>query len=79
MKVQELIDELNKYPPDTLVAVPGYEHGVDVVDSVELVEVWEDKQPPEWWRGEYKINSYGKKDVNFKFNAVYIKSNRHGE
>ena len=55
MTIQELIDKLSKYDPSLHVYIPGYEGGVDDVESLEEVEVFLNVND-EWWYGPHEIN-----------------------
>jgi len=40
MIVSELIEKLKDLPPDTRVVVPGYEGGLDDMDTIEETEIY---------------------------------------
>ena len=55
MKVKELIEELQKFDPETIVVVDGYETGFDEIKEVHLIDKLK-KLPPEkaYYDGEYQ-------------------------
>lgn len=59
MKASELIAELQKLPPDTVVYVPGYENGLDDITKTELVQVKRDVQLTNWYFGDHEITEDG--------------------
>jgi hypothetical protein len=72
MKVKELIEQLQKFDPESIVIVDGYETGFDEVKEIEyisgLIKLPEDKA---WYDGEYQeapTHSW----VHELVNAVYI-------
>lgn len=52
MTVQQLIEILKIYPPDSLVVTEGYENGYEPIKKAELIKVEENKSK-EWWDGRY--------------------------
>jgi len=55
MKVKELIEQLQKHDPESIVIVDGYETGFDEVKQVEYIAGL--KKLPEskaWYDGEYQ-------------------------
>ena len=56
MKVQQLIEELQNYNPETIVVVSGYEDGVDTVANVSQVNI-KLNVFTEWYYGKHEIAS----------------------
>jgi hypothetical protein len=72
MKVKELIEQLQKFDPEQIVIVDGYETGYDEVKEIKylsgLKKLPEDKA---WYDGEYqKASSFGW--LQDHINAVYL-------
>ena len=54
MNVQQLIEELQKYPPDLRVIRKGYESGFDDLSELELTEIIVDyNDGHSWWNGKH--------------------------
>lgn len=68
MKVQQLIEELQKYNPETIVVVSGYEDGVDTVSIASQVNI-KLNVFTEWYYGKHEIASGS--DA-FDCEAIYI-------
>lgn len=56
MTVSELIQQLQKAPPDALVVTEGYEDGYDTVKKVSLIAIEENEQPV-WYVGKYTASN----------------------
>jgi len=54
MKVKQLIEELQKHDPETMVVVSGYEDGVDEVSIVSKVSI-KLNAFNEWYYGKHDI------------------------
>ncbi len=54
MNVQQLIEELQKYPPDLRVIRKGYESGFDDVSIAKPMEIIVDYNGAHsWWNGKH--------------------------
>jgi hypothetical protein len=53
MTVKELIEELQKYPPDKKVLVTAYEEGFDELEKVHQIKV-KYKPKMSYWQGNYE-------------------------
>jgi len=55
MNVQQLIEELQKYPPDMRVIRKGYESGFDDLSELELMEIVVNYNDDghSWWNGKH--------------------------
>ena len=53
MTVKELIEELQKYPPDKIVLVSAYEEGFDELQKVHQIKV-RYKPKENYWQGDYE-------------------------
>jgi molybdopterin-guanine dinucleotide biosynthesis protein len=64
MKIKELINFLEKYNPEDIVLVNGYEEGYDEVDHIEQITVLKDERKNNifWYIGSYKKVSTNKKN-----------------
>ena len=64
MKIKELINFLEKYNPEDIVFVNGYEEGYDEVDHIEQITVFKDERKNNtfWYMGSYKKVSNNKKN-----------------
>ena len=67
MTVAELIEELNKLPPDMLVMVPGYEGGYDNAEvqrntAVLLNDNWDGQEKISWYNGRHSTYYLGGKE-----------------
>ena len=69
LTVEQLIDELRKYPNDYKVLVDGYEGGFDAVLSSRIINVEYDETKA-WYYGPFEETD----DVNTK--AIYLISTR---
>lgn len=58
MKIRELIEELQKYDPETLVVTRGYEDGYDGVTRVRALGLSLVTNPREW-EGDYESSEFG--------------------
>lgn len=56
MKVKELIAALQMQDQEAIVVMPGYEHGVDELQSVSS-HVVELNVNSNWWVGKHEIDS----------------------
>ncbi len=65
LRASELIQKLSKLPPDAVIAVRGYEEGVDIVSEVRECRIAK-CTAPERWSGSHYITEQG------PINAVYI-------
>ena len=63
MKVKELIETLSQLDPELMVAIIGYEGGVDEVSRYELCDV-ELNVNTEWYYGKHEILEKGEKPKN---------------
>ena len=63
MKVKELIETLSQLDPELMVAIIGYEGGVDEMDKYELCDV-ELNVNTEWYYGNHKILEKGEEPKN---------------
>jgi hypothetical protein len=63
MKVKELIETLSQLDPELMVAIIGYEGGVDEVSRYELCDV-ELNVNTEWYYGKHDILENGDKPTN---------------
>ncbi len=54
MKVKQLKEILEQYPPDMRVCVNGYENGFDNVARTYRKNVFEIDREENWWDGEYQ-------------------------
>ncbi len=54
MTIQELIDKLKTFPPETLVVVKGYEDGYNDISSFEEVALQLNAHE-EWYYGQHDI------------------------
>jgi hypothetical protein len=59
MTIQELIDKLKTFPPETMVVVKGYEDGYNDISSFEKVALQLNAHE-EWYYGQHDIT----KDLN---------------
>jgi hypothetical protein len=66
MNVSELIEELKKYDPNTIVVVRGYEDGCNEIKEVSPTKV-RPYPDPTWYYGEYEDHEEGQTA------AVYLK------
>lgn len=81
MTVQELIEELKKYPPEMRIVTPGYEGGCDDVIGTGKTTVRFDINPEEWYGRHDDINDPGAGEKNppeqtTSTEAVILKTNR---
>jgi hypothetical protein len=55
MKVQQLIEELKKHPPEMRVILQGYESGFDDLSRLELMEIVVNYNDDghSWWNGKH--------------------------
>jgi hypothetical protein len=59
MNVQQLIEELQKHPPEMRVIVKGYEGGYDDLDSPEQRSIRLNVHSPEnWYFGRHEDEDY---------------------
>jgi hypothetical protein len=59
MNVQQLIEELQKHPPEMRVIVAGYEGGYNDLDSPEQKSIRLNVHPPEYWYyGRHEDENY---------------------
>ena len=63
MKVKELIETLSQLDPELMVAIIGYEGGVDEMDKYELCDV-ELNVNTEWYYGKHEILEKGEEPKN---------------
>ncbi len=63
MKVKELIETLSQLDPELMVAIIGYEGGVDEVSRYELCDV-ELNVNTEWYYGKHEILEKGEEPKN---------------
>jgi hypothetical protein len=68
MKAKELIEELQKLDPETLVLVDGYEGGYASIRVAKQIEV-HGPLKREWYYGEYDVCP---KDELLKLNAFLL-------
>ena len=68
MKAKELIEELQKLDPDTIVLVDGYEGGYAVPKRTKQIEV-SGPFKREWYYGEY--DDYNKEEL-LKIQAILL-------
>ncbi len=74
MKVKELIEQLQKFDPEQIVVVDGYESGFDEVKEIRYISglsLWPSDGCKHWYDGEYqRVNALGvEKDT---ISAVYL-------
>ena len=63
MTIEELITELNKYPPETVVLVDGYEQGYDDIDFTLVPDITQDLEHANY-EGRYcKVSDLWEEDV----------------
>jgi len=78
MKVKELIELLQKFDPEDIVIVDGYETGYDEVKEVHLINKLKKLSPEKaYYDGEYQEApdlTYLSKDhfVDYDISAVYL-------
>lgn len=73
MKVRELIEQLQKFDPEQIVMVDGYESGFDEVKKIEYITglSYYPKQDNNWYDGEYQeVRSLDVQSDNIS--AVYL-------
>jgi hypothetical protein len=73
MKVKELIEQLQKFDPEQIVVVDGYETGYDEVKKIEYITglSYHPKQDNNWYDGEYQeVRSLDIQSDNIS--AVYL-------
>jgi hypothetical protein len=59
MNVQQLIEELQKHPPEMRVIVAGYEGGYNDLDSPKQKSIRLNVHPPEdWYYGRHEDEDY---------------------
>ncbi len=63
MKVKELIETLSQLDPELMVAIIGYEGGVDEVSRYELCDV-ELNVNDDWYYGKHEILENGEEPKN---------------
>jgi hypothetical protein len=63
MKVKELIETLSQLDPELMVAIIGYEGGVDEVSRYELCDV-ELNVNTDWYYGKHEILEKGEEPKN---------------
>lgn len=68
MKVKQLIEELQKHDPETMVVVSGYEDGVDEVSIASKVSI-KLNAFNEWYYGKHDITTGSDP---FDCEAIYI-------
>jgi hypothetical protein len=74
MNVQQLIEELQKHPPEMRVIVAGYEGGYNDLDSLKQRSIRLNVNPPEdWYYGTHEDQDYtlGSEDGSIE-NALLI-------
>lgn len=52
LTIKQLIEQLEKYPHDSLVLVDGYEDGLDAILSTKLVNI-DYAENQKWWYGPF--------------------------
>ena len=73
MKVRELIEQLQKFDPEQIVMVDGYESGFDEVKKIEYITglSYYPKHDNNWYDGEYQeVRSLDVQSDNIS--AVYL-------
>jgi hypothetical protein len=73
MKVKELVEQLQKFDPEQMVVVDGYETGYDEVKKIQIVTglSFYPKQDKHWYDGEYQeVRSLDIQSDNIS--AVYL-------
>jgi len=75
MKVKELIEQLQKFDPEQIVVVDGYESGYDEVKEIQYIaglSYWaRNNGDKHWYDGEYqKVEHMGIEPDNI--NAIYL-------
>lgn len=68
MKVKELIETLQRYDPEEMVVIDGYEGGFKEVETVEQINLKLNVNE-EWYYGKHEEVADGK---DFDCNALYI-------
>lgn len=68
MNAEELIEELKKVPPKTMVVISGYEGGLNEVSTVEAVKIRLNVNDA-WYYGKHEHAVFGDTDTH---NSVYV-------
>lgn len=72
MTIQELIDKLKTFPPETLVVVRGYEEGYNDISILKEISLELDANE-EWYYGQHTIS----KDSNAPKAIVLLGENKN--
>ena len=70
LTVKQLLQMLEGVNPEAMVVVDGYETGIDIVDTVDVIAHIEPVYTPESYEGAYEYTTH--KHIP----AVYLKSSR---